>query len=66
MSIRFEAQITLYIEVELPDEYFIDGVTGHSVTAAEYIDKHLKEYREQIAKADGMCVKAVALEEGEE
>lgn len=66
MSIRFEAEITLHIEVELPDEFFIDEVTGHPLTAAEYITRHLDEYREQIAKADGRCTQAIALEEDEE
>lgn len=66
MSIRFEAEITLHIEVELPDEFFIDEVTGHPLTAAEYITKHLYEYRHLFEDAEGMCVKAVALEEDEE
>jgi len=66
MSIRFEAEITLHIEVDLPDEFFIDEVTGHPLTAAEYITRHLDEYREQIAKADGQCTQAIAMEEDEE
>ncbi len=66
MSIRFEANVTLCIEVELPDEFFIDEVTGHPPTAAEYITRHLGEYREKIAKADGRCTQAIAMEEDEE
>ena len=66
MSIRFEAEITLHIEVDLPDEFFIDPVSGHALTAAEYITKHLDEYREEIMKAPGWCKKAVALEDEEE
>lgn len=66
MSIRFEANVTLYIEVELPDEFFIDETTGHPITAAEYITKHLYEYRHLFEDAEGMCVKAVALEDAEE
>lgn len=65
MSIRFEAHIDLFIEVDLPDEFFIDEVTGHPLTAAEYITRHLEEYREQIAKADGRCTQAIAMEEDE-
>lgn len=66
MSIRFEANVTLCIEVDLPDEFFIDEVTGHPLTAAEYITRHLYEYRHLFEDAEGMCVKAVALEEDEE
>lgn len=66
MSIRFEAEITLHIEVELPDDFFIDEVTGHPLTAAEYITRHLEEYREQIMKAPGRCRVAVAMEDDEE
>ena len=66
MSVRFEANVTLCIEVDLPDEFFIDEVTGHPLTAAEYITRHLEEYREQMAKADGRCTQAIALEEDEE
>lgn len=66
MSIRFEAEITLHIEVDLPDEFFIDPVSGHAITAAEYITKHLEEYREQIMKAPGRCREAVATEDDEE
>ena len=66
MSIKFEARIDFFIEVDLPDEFFIDEITGHPLTAAEYITRHLEEYREQIAKADGRCTQAIAMEDDED
>lgn len=63
--IPFAATIQIDIEVELPDEFFLDDVNGHVITASDYITKHINEYREHIMNADAHCIRAIATEEDE-